>query len=89
MKFPMKKMTATQYNVYHHEAVFRPANVSRGPLNRFPEFKPENPLPKPPPKKSSEPQLEKQEVFKPNRYELTRPTPSITLNKVNLRRSLK
>lgn len=36
VKFADKKKSETKYNVIHHETAFRPANISRGPLNKFP-----------------------------------------------------
>ena len=36
VKFPPKKNLTSKYNIVNHESVFRPANISRGPLNKFP-----------------------------------------------------
>lgn len=88
-KFPDKRSSTIKYNIFHHEANFRPSNPSRGTIERFPEYKPHGYPKQPAVKHVNTTDLgEKKEPFKPNRSTLTRPTPSVTLNKVNLRKSL-
>lgn len=89
-KLNEKRSSTIKYNIFNHETNFRPSNPSRGTIEKFPEYKPHG-YPKPEPVKhntSADIGGEKKDPFKPNRSSLSRPTPSITLNKVNLRRSL-
>jgi hypothetical protein len=53
VKFPDKKNNIVNYHAYNHEAPFRPANLSRGTIDKFPEFMPQEPIPKPITKKVS------------------------------------
>jgi len=77
-------------NFVKHEGAFRPANPSKkgynGTLSPFPEYK-SDPI-KIPVRKREDP-TKKKETFRPNSTALIiRPTPSVSLNRTNLKSEL-
>ncbi|KAL4501495.1 hypothetical protein ABPG72_021302 [Tetrahymena utriculariae] len=83
-----RPQTVTKYNIIKHEAPFKPSNPGKkglnGTISKFPEYKPD---PLKPLKRVDKPK--DKDPFKPKHCgNLTRPTPTITCNAINIRKDI-
>lgn len=84
---PAKKIFDPKLNILKHEAPFIPSNPPKkgynSAINKFPKYIEDPPKPL---VRTPQTDKEKRENFKPSHNGLSRPTPSITLNRINIKK---